>query len=174
MAQKRGYSLQSETPSESSLLSDFRWKWCFKNPDGDELLVVMMESDKPKLTIAAVRKLRQWKEATDSNAGIIAASLQGSTPSARDELVQIEGQEFTYSQLMIDITEHCLYMPHTALQVQEADALLQRLRIKQTDLPKLLCTDAVCRFFNFKSGQIVRIDRTNGLQPRNSYYRVVE
>jgi len=87
-------------------------------------------------------------------------------------------QTFMDSDLIIDPTEHVMTPVHTALTEEESVELLERSGWNANQLPKLLSIDNVVKWYDFRKGQIVRIDRFNPIEGTmvDNYliYRIVE
>ena len=73
---------------------------------------------------------------------------------------------FSFSELLFNITKHCLYRPHILLQIAEKNKFVKKY---SKQIPKILLNDPIVKYFNFKSGDILKIIR------RNNYisYRIV-
>lgn len=95
-----------------------------------------------------------------------------SITSSANKLIQSSVQlniiiETFYSKsLMYDITEHKLVPKHIRLEEKEAEEFKNKYGIK---IPKILTTDPVSKYYNYKVGDIIRI-----LRPQNVIsYRIV-
>jgi DNA-directed RNA polymerase I, II, and III subunit RPABC1 len=80
---------------------------------------------------------------------------------------------FKESQLYFDITEHELVPKHEKLSEQEKKELLERLSIKEINLPKLLKTDAVSRFYGYHKADVIKITRPSETAGTYVSYRIV-
>lgn len=69
---------------------------------------------------------------------------------------------FKYRHLLFDPTAHKYTPPHVLVQKEELGS------IKVKDLPRILLSDSIVRFYDWKPGSIIRIERPDGI-----YYRVV-
>lgn len=58
-------------------------------------------------------------------------------------------------ELFTDLTKHKFYQPHLLVSDDEKDELKQKLSI--ANLPRILTTDAVSRYFFFAKGDVVKI-----------------
>lgn len=66
---------------------------------------------------------------------------------------------FHADDLQFNITKHELVPKHEKLPVQEAKEFKARYG---TNIPTLLRTDAVVRFYDFHKGEIIKVTRKNG------------
>lgn len=81
---------------------------------------------------------------------------------------------FQEKELCYNITHHCLYVPHRALNDEEEKLVLQKFKTDKDKFPRLLRTDPIARYFGFKIGQLIQINRRYGgtTQPQ-TFFRIV-
>jgi DNA-directed RNA polymerases I, II, and III subunit RPABC1 len=72
---------------------------------------------------------------------------------------QIHFEYFNLKELVVNITKHELVPKHQLIGNDEIKALLQRYRVKLTQLPKILVTDPVAKYYGLKRGAVVKILR---------------
>jgi DNA-directed RNA polymerase subunit H len=72
-----------------------------------------------------------------------------------------------------DILEHDLVPEHTILNENEKRELLERLKIKPKQLPKILTNDPVAKAINAKEGDVLKIIRKSATAGTSIYYRIV-
>ena len=75
---------------------------------------------------------------------------------------------FLRKHLVFNITKHKLVPKHILLSKDEKNKLLKTLQCKLHQLPKILKTDPMAKYFNALIGQVFKIYRKNEI-----YYRVV-
>lgn len=73
----------------------------------------------------------------------------------------------------IDITQHILVPQHILLSEEEKRELLEKYKIKLTDLPKIKKNDPAIKHLNAKPGDIIKIIRKSPITGESIYYRVV-
>ena len=114
--------------------------------------------DKRKDKMISTDQIKQVLSFTDA---IVVLPFKMS-PQAKKEANKTTVEIFTFEDLIFDLPRHCMYMPHKVVPLQkflEATGKQQRPQ----DLPKMLKSDAISRWFGFKSGSIVQIERPEGI-----------
>ena len=80
---------------------------------------------------------------------------------------------FKTSELMLCIVEHILVPNHKVLSKEEGNIVLNEYCAKKRDMPLILTTDPVARFYNMKPDEICRITRSSILTVEAPFYRIV-
>lgn len=81
--------------------------------------------------------------------------------SVWDALRPYDLEAWTYAQLAVNPTRHFLAQRHTPLTPQEKREFLATTKIDPQCLPMIYVSDPVARWYGFRVGQILRVDRTN-------------
>jgi DNA-directed RNA polymerase subunit H (RpoH/RPB5) len=80
---------------------------------------------------------------------------------------------FKISELMINIVDHIFVPKHIVLTEEEGTAVLVAYCAKKKDMPLLLTTDPISRYYNMKPGEICKIIRPSVMTCEAPFYRIV-
>ncbi|KAJ9137233.1 DNA-directed RNA polymerases I, II, and III subunit RPABC1 [Pleurostoma richardsiae] len=125
--------------------------------------------------VKEIKKFVQHCAANSFKSGIM-VTYGALSPQARkvinatQQYTQIEC--FMREDLLVNITHHELVPTHVLLSKEEKAALLQRYRLKETQLPRLLQKDPVARYLGLRRGQVVKIIRKSETAGRYASYRL--
>jgi len=133
----------------------------------------------PETTIG-IKHLRAFAHTLDErhfNTGIFitqgpvtAAALRAFDPLAERG---ITAEHFQEQDLLVNITKHELVPKHFLLSDEEKKVLLDRYRLKETQLPRMQSKDPVAKYLGLKKGQVVKIIRRSETAGRYASYRWV-
>lgn len=80
---------------------------------------------------------------------------------------------FKENELFTDKTKHVLVPKHELISDEEKKELLGVYKLKESQLPKILSSDAISRYFGAKRGQVFKIIRNSETCGEYIYYRIV-
>jgi len=144
------------------------------NEDPSDQIFVFF-TDERSVGVKTMRKLLSILEEKSIKRGIII--FPGNmTPSARKVIVAMSSQfrleEFSEADLLVNITHHTLVPMHQVLTSEEKKTLLERYRLKETQLPRMQLADPVARYYGLRRGQVVKITRPSETAGRYASYRI--
>ncbi|KAK7334700.1 hypothetical protein VNO80_26461 [Phaseolus coccineus] len=82
------------------------------------------------------------------------------------EIIRIE-------DLLVNITKHVLQPKYEILTVKEKEALLTKYNLEEKQLPCMLKTDAIARYYGLEKGEVVRITHSGPMVDSHVTYRCV-
>ncbi|KAL9053271.1 MAG: hypothetical protein Q9162_004879 [Coniocarpon cinnabarinum] len=146
-----------------------------KNPDPQPdigMIYFRFEGDKT-VGIGDFRKFvhevneREYHTGVLVTAATVTQSSQKLIPTVLPKIIEI----FYEQDLLVNITHHELVPKHQLLSPVEKKALLERYRVKETQLPRILVTDPVAKYYGLRRGQVVKIVRRSETAGRYASYR---
>ncbi|MDY6769095.1 MAG: DNA-directed RNA polymerase subunit H [Candidatus Nanohaloarchaea archaeon] len=73
----------------------------------------------------------------------------------------------------MDVEEHELVPPHTVLDADEVEELLDEYNITKDELPRIQQGDAALSSVEAEVGDVIKIERSSPTAGETTYYRVV-
>ena len=83
-------------------------------------------------------------------------------------------ESFILNHLVINITKHIMMPKFEVMSDEEIEILLKEFSISKNQLPKILITDPISRYFGVKSGDIFKITRSSPTTGLSVSYRLVK
>ena len=145
----------------------------------DKIFVFFPESDaSSKSGAVSVKHIRPYLDRmeTENIRRCILVVSKGFTSFAKQTLAEMSAfkvEHFNDSELLVNITKHVLVPEHEVLSEEDKQAVLDRYRLKESQLPRMLFTDPVARFYGLRRGQVVKIKRKSETAGRYITYRYV-
>jgi len=148
--------------------------WAHLSSDPSQQVYVYF-CDERSVGIKDMKKLLNILEEKSINRGIIVFP-HTMTPMARKVIVGMaqtyQLEEFAETELLVNITQHTLVPQHEILTSEEKKLLLERYRLKETQLPRIQPGDPVARYYGLRRGQVVKITRPSETAGRYASYRI--
>lgn len=185
MLSKRGYVVDESDIHISA--DEFRSKFG-EDPSRESLTILVERTDDPsdqlyvffpqddKVGVAPLKTYCSRMKEQSVFRGIVVVK-ENLTPSARQAVKEmtVHGYRMEYfrdAELLVDITEHRLVPEHTILTAQQKQELLERYRLKPTQLPRIQVSDPVARYLGLQVHQVVKICRPSETAGRYITYRI--
>lgn len=182
MVERRGYNIERERSLLSLTLKDFMDAYIpfakkkkktlrevltqvYENDDGDRLVVYFADiPDKSsKMGVDAMTDVIHELDNRKTKSGIV-ITPKNLSPSAKkqiERLVNYTIQIFLESEMGYDPIEHYLTPEHIALSKEEQRDFLTKNDISIDQLPIMLDTDMISRYYGYRAGQVIKINRIN-------------
>ncbi|KAJ3024654.1 UNVERIFIED_CONTAM: DNA-directed RNA polymerases II 24 kDa polypeptide (RNA polymerase II subunit 5) [Siphonaria sp. JEL0065] len=136
-------------------------------------LNINLESSPINIELKSIICERMMQESIFKSILVYRKSL---TPSAHKVIQEMAPKYdiaiFLEAELMVNITHHSLVPKHVLLSKEEKSTLLQRYRLKDSQLPRIQQSDPVARYYGLKRGQVVKITRPSETAGRYNTYRI--
>lgn len=143
-------------------------------------IYVSFESDprsdkKNSINTASLKAFFALMDSHGFSSGILISSApptpqaKGLVSAAAEQGLKIEC--FTESELLVNITRHELVPKHILLSQEEKKQLLERYRVKETQLPRIQMADPVARYLGLRRNDVVKIIRRSETAGRYASYR---
>lgn len=149
-----------------------QFRHVYKSREDGSSMYVYYIRDEDKLTIKTLRTIIAEVEHCKS----IVISGSGPTSFTKREIIdnKYDVELFKYKDFVVNISRHVDVPVHAKLCDGEKKELFETLGTTDGKcIPKLLKTDAMCRYYAFKVGDVIRITRTVGYQEERYFYRIV-
>eukprot|EP00920_Eleutheroschizon_duboscqi_P009207 GHVT01021050.1.p1 GENE.GHVT01021050.1~~GHVT01021050.1.p1 ORF type:complete len:206 (-),score=38.87 GHVT01021050.1:860-1477(-) len=144
--------------------------------DAADRIIVFFADETKKTGVKPIRELTEKMEERSIQKAIL-VTQNVLTGFARDAINEAAPrhiiESFMEAELLVNITKHELVPQHVPLSSEEKGQLLQRYKVKESQLPRIQVADPVARYFGLQRGQVVKIIRPSETAGRYVTYRVV-
>lgn len=185
MLVNRGYTVEDHSINMAT--DDFRMKFgesparenltilVQKADDSSDQLFVFFPTDE-KVGVKPIKTYAQRMKEENVLRAIIVVKVS-LTPFAKTAVKEmlLRGYRIEYfrdSELLVDITEHKLVPQHVVLTNTQKQELLERYRLKPSQLPRIQLQDPIARYYGLKQHQVVKIIRPSETAGRYITYRI--
>ncbi|XP_062197707.1 DNA-directed RNA polymerase V subunit 5A-like [Phragmites australis] len=184
MLRDRGYSVPESELART--LPEFRAWWADK-PELERLAfsttLASDLSNKVKVVfcppepvkIATIREI--YNGTKEENLSRLILILQSKIMSkARESIKEIFAFKvdiFQITELLVNITKHVLKPKHEVLTAEEKTKLLKEYNVVDSQLPRMLETDAVARYYGLGKGTVVKVTYDSELTGNHVTYRCI-
>ena len=130
---------------------------------------IIVFNNKESITIANIKEYVGFMDKSGIKHAIIVYT-NTITPQANKTIETLQNMEieiFLENSLLYNITKHRLVPEHSKLSLAETTVFKQKYTTK---LPIMQRSDAVARFYNYRTGDIIKITRKDGIVA----YRIVK
>ncbi|CAA7398479.1 unnamed protein product [Spirodela intermedia] len=80
---------------------------------------------------------------------------------------------FQINELLVNVTKHVLMQAHEILTEQDKQKLLNKYGLKENQLPRMLASDAIARYYGLEPGQVVKVTHDGEDTGFHATYRCV-
>ncbi len=198
LVERRGYNIERERALLSMTLKDFINSYValankkkqtlrqilttfYENENGDRLVIYFVDNPEKnsKMGTELMKEVISELDSKKTKTGIIITSKMLSSTAAKDmeRLINYNIQVFLESEMGYDPTEHYLTPQHILLNPDEQRKFLVGNDINIDQLPIILDTDIISRYYGFRVGQVIKINRVNlynGMIQKSIGYRAVK
>jgi len=98
--------------------------------------------------------------------------IQGSNKIEKQLLEYNNTEVFNDVDLLVNIIDNNLVPKHILLSDKQSEEILTEYKIKKENLPRILSSDRIAKYYNVKPGQIVKIIRPSITAGEEIAYRV--
>lgn len=125
-----------------------------------------------------IKQLKAFSHTLDRNnywTGILITPVYPTSTAMKviPGLKPTELEVFREEDLLVNISRHELVPKHVLLSAGEKKYLLDRYRLKETQLPRIRADDPMAKYLGLRRGQVVKIIRKSETAGRYASYRYV-
>lgn len=182
MVERRGYNIDRERNLLKTKLDDFLHSYItyakenrrslrsvltqiYQNEEGKKIYVYYADAspDSKQLGVKGIEPAIDFmnKEKIHDMIIITAKQLSSSADKKLESLVAYNIQIFTEDEMGFDPTEHFLVPKHIPLTDEQQRSFLNDNGLLIDNIPVILSSDVIARYYGLRAGRIVRIEREN-------------
>jgi DNA-directed RNA polymerase I, II, and III subunit RPABC1 len=144
------------------------------NPAPPSIGTIWVEfSPETTIGIKQMRSFAQMVTQHNFHTGVLVTQVSVSAPALKIIPVVLPAiiETFQEQDLLVNITHHELVPKHILLSPEEKKKLLERYRLKESQLPRIQTQDPVAKYLGLRRGQVVKIIRKSETAGRYASYR---
>ena len=193
MLMDRGYAVSEAERNET--LDEFKAQFCdmstgtvdaerltitkLKASDPTQKIMAFFPADDRRIGVGLVKRIYDTMTADNATASIIVLRAE-ITAFARSTVARLSVTNeprrielFKEDDLLVNITKHQLVPQHILLSAEEKQRVLERYKLKESQLPRMTSNDPVAKYFGMTRGDVVKIIRKSETAGRYVTYRLV-
>lgn len=138
-------------------------------------LVHVEFSNEPNIGIKHIKAFAQLLSEKNFYTGIFVTQQAPTSAAVKiiPSILPIIMELFREEDLLVNISRHDLVPKHILLSQEEKRGLLERYRLKETQLPRIRVDDPMARYLGLRRAQVVKIIRKSETAGRYASYRWV-
>lgn len=99
-------------------------------------------------------------------------NITSSAKKYMEKTAKLKIEAFSEDDLIINITKHVLMPKHQVLTSAEKKLFLTNSRLTESQLPKILVTDPISKYYGMRRGDVVRIIRNSDTSAKSVTFRL--
>mmetsp|Transcript_24552 Transcript_24552/g.56619 ORF Transcript_24552/g.56619 Transcript_24552/m.56619 type:complete len:212 (+) Transcript_24552:84-719(+) len=190
MLHDRGYQVADKFLEEKKEEFEAAWKQVQQDSGGrerfiilvhkktnpDQQLIVFFPEENKRVGVKPIRILAEKMDEKRIKEAILVVK-QPLTPLAKTAVMEAMSnmriEVFHENELIVNITQHELVPKHVPLTEEEKQQLLNRYKMKPSQLPRMQLNDPIARYFGMQREQVVKIIRASETAGRYVTYRLI-
>lgn len=168
----RGYQIEDPDEFISSTDEEFL---THKIDDEDSKIFVFFPKISAKVGVFTIRQYIKEMQDNEVNQAIVIVK-DAITAFAKQVFIEAKPliiECFKENELLVDKLDHVLVPKHELITEDEKKELLKIYKAKEGQLPKMLSSDPIARYFGARKGQVFKITRPSESSGDYIYYRIV-
>ncbi|KAJ9127940.1 hypothetical protein QFC24_000225 [Naganishia onofrii] len=149
--------------------------WYTSKREDQQDTIYIFFSDEENVSKKTVRKFIGDMEEKRFRRGIFVYRRK-MTPAAKKVIQEMQSEytmeDYAEADLIVNITKHFLVPRHEIMLPEDKHQLLERYRLRETQLPRIQLGDPVARYYGLRRGQVMKITRESETAGRYVTYRV--
>uniref|UniRef100_A0A6B2LIN3 RNA polymerase subunit H/Rpb5 C-terminal domain-containing protein n=1 Tax=Arcella intermedia TaxID=1963864 RepID=A0A6B2LIN3_9EUKA len=139
--------------------------------------ICLFFSKDERVGVAGIRGFYEKMHAEGAQRCIIVLQTKLSAPAKQaikeTTKIGVKMELFLEEELMFNISRHMLVPTHIPLSNEEKNQLLKKYKMKESQIPRLLISDPVAKYYAFESGQVIKIIRPSTIAGTYVSYRII-